>query len=416
MPGGTGLAAGTMEPTRVAAPISAASLPPLVEPAGKLVAEPLIVTGSDLPTADLAIQVIPGEAGLYTLTVHNFGPDPANSVVITDVLPSGVTLLWTGPTQPVCSRQERGVGCDLGALQAGEAATVTLDLSVGGAEAPISGTQLAGVTVTLSVPSCTLDQDWSPRQVTCRLNRLGTGAEAQVRVGIGMEGPATGALAHTATVTAQEIDPNGTNNRVTSPLAAGVAALPTATPVSPTADLVIQADGPGIVTAGQSFTYTYIITNRGAAEATDVWFEDTVPSDMNLVGYAPGLPACEQQGARSTCYLRDPDSGETVTLTLVITEHGGQPMLMGLDPLLPGWPICTVLKERTWLQIIRCQLGDLQPAQVTCVQLIFEAIGVLQRTTVNTAAVRANKVGPNPVVSTSTVTITVQTGAEPDRP
>jgi len=223
-------------------------------------------------------------------------------------------------------------------------------------------------------------------------------------------------VGHTTTVTANEIDPDPSNNQTTLPLTVGASGPVEATVIPTTTNLVIQAEGPTSVTASQPFTYTYIIRNQGALDATRVWFEDVVPPDMNLVAYSPGVPECEQQGNRLTCALRDPDSGETVTLTLVITGHSGQPMYMGIDPLLPGWPTCWVIKERTWRHIVQCQLGDLDPGQTRRVQMVLVAIGEQERTSVNTASVHANGADTNAVVSTSTVTITIQAGAEPDQP
>jgi uncharacterized repeat protein (TIGR01451 family) len=392
------------------------SPPPLVEPAG----EPLTPTlpfGRPGPSAaDLAIQAIHGETGVYTLTLRNLGPDPASGIVLTDVLPSGITPLWTEPAHPVCWRRERDVGCDLDHLRAGDAVTVTLDLTGGRAETVITGTQLAGVTVTLPVPVCTIDQDSHLPQVRCRLSWLPSGAEAQVAVGVEVDAVASELLGHTAMVTANEADPDLANNQGTFTLAVGAAGPVEATAVPTTTNLVIQAEGPTSIIAGQPFTYTYIISNQGALDATGVWFEDAVPSDMNLVAYSPGVPECEQRDDAFTCTLRDPDSRETVTLTLVITGHGGQPMQMGIDPLLPGWPICWVIKERTWLHVVQCQLGDLRPGQARRVQLVFEAIGVAVRTSVNTASVRTKEVDSNPVGSASTVTITVQAGPEPGQP
>jgi uncharacterized repeat protein (TIGR01451 family) len=393
--------------TAVPTPAPLPSPPPSVEPAGE----------RPTPTAaDLAIQVIPGETSVYTLTVRNLGPDPASGIVLTDVLPGGVTPLWTEPAQPVCGRQGHDVNCDLGNLQAGDAVTVTLDLTVDGGESLITGTQLAGVTLTLPVPVCEIDQDSRPHQVTCRLSKLQPGAEAQVRVGVEVAAGTSEPLAHTATITANEIDPDPSNNQTTLPFTVGTVGPVETTAVPTATNLVIQAKGPASVVAGQPFTYTYIISNQGALDATRVWFEDAVPSDMNLVAYAPRAPECEQQGDTFTCTLRDPDSGETVTLTLVITGYGGQPMQMGIDPLRPGWPTCWVIKERTWLHILQCQLGDLGPGQARHVQLVLVAIGEQERTSVNTASAHANGAGANPVVSTSTVTITIQAGAEPGQP
>jgi len=216
-------------------------------------------------------------------------------------------------------------------------------------------------------------------------------------------------------VTANAIDPDPSNNQAAIPFNAGAAGAIEAT-AGFTPNLVIQAAGPETVFLGQPFTYTYVVSNPGPAVATSVWFQDVVPSDLDLVAYAPGPPSCEQQGDALICALGDPDGGGTVTFTLVITGHGGQPMQLGLDPLLPGWPICWVIKEQTWLHVVQCQLGELGPGQVTHIQLAFAAIGVVERTTANTATVYANALAPSPVVSTSTVTITIQAGTEPDQP
>jgi uncharacterized repeat protein (TIGR01451 family) len=181
-----------------------------------------------------------------------------------------------------------------------------------------------------------------------------------------------------------------------------------AEPTTVTTDLAMQAAGPSEVTAGQPFTYTYTITNRGALDATGVRFEDAVPSDLSLLAYAPGLPLCEQQDDVFNCYLHDLDKSETLTVTVVITGYAGKPIKMELDPLLPGRPICYVVKERTWLHIIHCELGDLKPGQSTRVQLVLSAIGVQERVTTNAASVRAHEAD----VITTTVSIQVSPGSK----
>ena len=197
-----------------------------------------------------------------------------------------------------------------------------------------------------------------------------------------------------------------------TPITVPTATVPTATVPTATTDLILHAEGPSTIIAGQPFTYTYTITNQGTTEATGVYFEDEVPSDMNLVAYAPGLPPCEQQADLLTCYLHDLDSKETITVTLVITGHGGQPMKLGLDPLAPGWPICTVLKENTWQHILQCELGSLKAGQSTRVQMGLKAIGVRQRTTANTATVGAREVDLVPQDNTITSTMAVRIEAD----
>jgi uncharacterized repeat protein (TIGR01451 family) len=373
-----------------------------------------IVTDSLPSAADLAIevpgpvQVVPGETSIYTLVVRNNGPAPATGILLSDVLPQGVIPVWTQPAQPWCGRQGRNVSCDVGDLRESDAATVTLDLSAGETEILITGTQLAEVILDLSAPTCAIHQDSTPPQVTCRLTNLQPGAEARIRVGIDVDAPISGSLVHTATVTGDEADANRSNNRATFTMTLGAAV----TPVPTSTDLVVQADGPSSVIAGQPFTYTFTITNRGERDASGVRFEDVVPSDMNLLTYAPGLPLCEQRDDTLICTLRDPDSSETLTFTLVITGHGGQPMKMGLDPLMPGWPFCFVVKEQTWQHVVHCELGVLKPGQAAHVQMVLVAIGVLERTTANTASVSANEAELNPLDNTNTTTMTVRVEAD----
>jgi uncharacterized repeat protein (TIGR01451 family) len=302
----------------------------------------------------------------------------------------------------------------VGDLHAGETVAVDLDLSIGGTETAITGTQLEGVSVDLSVPTCVISRDAAQPQVTCRLTKLPSGAEAHVRIGLSMDASLASA-GHTAAVEANEADPAPSNNRATfTATVESLDEMPTPELVAGTAtDLVVQADGPSVILAGQPFTYTYTIINRGTLAASNVRFEDALPSDLEFVAYTPGLPRCEQRGDAFTCALSDLDSGETVTFTLVITGHAGQPARLELDPLLPGWPACYVVKERTWLHVVQCELGSLQPAQAIRVQLVLSAVGVQERTTTNAASVSAREEDTNPADNTITTTLTVQTPAEP---
>jgi uncharacterized repeat protein (TIGR01451 family) len=400
------------------------SIATAIEPTGEPPTTTLAVADQSPSDADLAIEipgpvtVAPGETSIYTLTVRNHGPDPATGIVLTDALPAGVIPVWAQSAQPVCGRQERSVSCDVGDLWPGDMATVILDLSVGGTETLITGTQLAGVTWDLSAPTCAIGQDSTPPHVTCRLASLQPGADARMRIGVGVGAGITGTLAHTATVAANEGDPNRSNNRATLTMTVGevepVLPVPSAAdgPLSVTAvptatDLVVQADGPSSVIAGQPFTYTFTITNQGALDATGVRFEDVLPPATTLNSCAPGLPVCEQRDDALTCALHDLDSGETITFTLVITGYAGQPMTIEPDAVMPGWPVCSVVKERTFLHIVYCEFGVLKPGQATHAQLVLTAGGVRERAIANTAFVRANEDELNPLDNTKTTTITV---------
>jgi uncharacterized repeat protein (TIGR01451 family) len=363
------------------------------------------------------VQVVPGETSVYTLTLHNHGPAPATGIVLTDVLPPGLIPLWTQPSHPVCERRGRSVSCHAPDSLAGDEITVTLDLSVGGSDSSTAGIELAGVKWGLSGPACAIDRGATSSQVECRMDNLQPGGEAVVSFGVGVDAGASGALVHTASVVAHEADTNESNDRATFTVTLGAEGPVSSEPVSgvtaPLAtDLVLQADGPASVVAGQPFTYTYTITNRGTVDATGVRFHHPVPPATTLGAYAPAPPLCRQRDDELLCTLRDVDSGETVTFTLVITGHAGQRMEMGLDPLMPGWPICTLLKEKPWLHILNCDLGTLKPDQATAVRSALTAIGVNERTMTSTASVSANKADPNPLDNTITNTIAVQISAD----
>lgn len=85
-----------------------------------------------LADADLAIAktasptlVDVGEDITYTLTVTNNGPNDAVSVLASDFLPAGVTLVSAVPSQGDCTGSGP-VDCDLGALANGASATITI--------------------------------------------------------------------------------------------------------------------------------------------------------------------------------------------------------------------------------------------------------------------------------------------------
>jgi len=87
-------------------------------------------------------------------------------------------------------------------------------------------------------------------------------------------------------------------------------------------------------------------------------------------------------------------------------------MIIEPDALMPGWPVCSVLKERTFLHIVNCEFGALKRGQATHAQLVLTAGGVRERAIVNTAFVRANEAELNPLDNTNTTTITVRLRAD----
>jgi uncharacterized repeat protein (TIGR01451 family) len=72
--------------------------------------------------------VIAGNPLTYTLTITNNGPSDAQSVVVTDTLPSEVT--YSGVSTTSCSQAGGVVTCTLGTMTPGASATVTITTDV----------------------------------------------------------------------------------------------------------------------------------------------------------------------------------------------------------------------------------------------------------------------------------------------
>jgi len=85
------------------------------------------------PVADLAVIIAdaPDPVGLssnvtWTVTVTNTGPEAALGVLVTNALPSGVTLVSFGSSQGSCLNTGQSVNCDLGFIAANSAVTVSI--------------------------------------------------------------------------------------------------------------------------------------------------------------------------------------------------------------------------------------------------------------------------------------------------
>ncbi|MGQ0463918.1 MAG: Ig-like domain-containing protein [Sporichthyaceae bacterium] len=84
-----------------------------------------------------------GQAASYTLTVVNDGPKPATNVVVTDTLPTGLTGTATS-TQGTCTTSANVITCPVGTMASG--ATVTIKVNVPDTtNAPFSATDTATV-------------------------------------------------------------------------------------------------------------------------------------------------------------------------------------------------------------------------------------------------------------------------------
>ena len=94
-----------------------------------------------LPVADVSITksdspdpVTAGDTLTYSLTITNNGPDKATGVNVTDTLPVGVTPVSATPSPGTCILGAV-VTCDIGDLEPGANATITIDVTVDSAAA-----------------------------------------------------------------------------------------------------------------------------------------------------------------------------------------------------------------------------------------------------------------------------------------
>jgi uncharacterized repeat protein (TIGR01451 family) len=370
-------------------------------------------TATDQPqasSADLVVKFTPAiDDGLsinnvYSLTVRNLGPGLATDILITHLFPSGTDTDQIHLLHPICQLQEKQLVCDVGDDQADGKVAVALDLSSEPDHPVINDMRRSASNPSIALPVCSFEQIiGEPLRLICRLESLRPGMQTQIYMQLN---PEIEPGIHRFSVAAAQVDPDASNNAGS----ARVALTPVDSELLP--DLTIQATGPAEVIAGQSFTYTYLVSNLGTGQATEVTFDDPIPPGIELNSYAPGLPVCEQKGDTLTCSLVDPDSGEKATFSLTINGNEQQPIRMDVDPLRPGWPLCYVLKEQENPHVLHCDLGALRPGQSTRVRLGMLAIGVLERTTTNMVILQANEPDLAPADNSISTSVMVQVKAD----
>jgi uncharacterized repeat protein (TIGR01451 family) len=93
------------------------------------------IQNDDAGTADLGITKTPtggaffaGQQMTYTIVVNNAGPNAANTVAVTDVLPAGTTFVSAIPSQGTCSGTTT-ITCTLGVIANGGNATIALKIT-----------------------------------------------------------------------------------------------------------------------------------------------------------------------------------------------------------------------------------------------------------------------------------------------
>jgi uncharacterized repeat protein (TIGR01451 family) len=209
-------------------------------------------------------EVFVGEAMIYTITVTNLGPLTATGVQVVDTLPSPVTVLNVTVSQ--------------------------------------GARQIVG------------------NRVTALLGALPVGGQADVRIFVTVD--RVEPFSNTATVTANEPDPNTANNSAT---------LQT-TPKVRSADLgvvqSVQPEPPGI---GVTAEYRIVVNNNGPETANQVNAVNVLSTNVLFLSATASPGSWERTGNVVTANLGNLDNGGSGTLTIRVVHKSGAPTTNRVD-------------------------------------------------------------------------------------
>ncbi|MFM8577320.1 MAG: hypothetical protein ACKOCN_00730, partial [Planctomycetaceae bacterium] len=196
----------------------------------------------------------------YTITVENLGPSVAQSVSVTDVIPTGLTFVpGSASHDGIYDNNSRTVTWSLGNLPV-DVVTLTVQATV---DKPASG----------AIPP----------------------------------------LENTATATSPTTDPNPDNNTDTStvtPLAADLAVVKT-----------VDEDEPSI---GETVTFQIVVSNRGPDTATSVVVDDRLPSGLEFVSASASQGAYDDgTGIWTVGTLTTADTATLFVSAKVVRSTGG---------------------------------------------------------------------------------------------
>lgn len=195
----------------------------------------LSIAKSDAPD-----PVTAGEQLTYTLTYDNLGPSDASNVIVTDVLPTGVTLSSVTPDAGSCDVLGGTITCTIGDVAVADPA-----------------------------------------------------GDIVVVVDIDPFAPDGSMLTNTVSISGAEVDQNPANNSTTAN-----------TTVTTSADVSLaKADTPDPVVAGEQLTYALTYANAGPSDAQTVSVVDGLPAGVTFVSATPDQGSCSEAGGTVTCDL-----------------------------------------------------------------------------------------------------------------
>lgn len=343
------------------------------------------VNGTYARQADVSIDkalsgpIVAGSNATYVLTVANAGPGTADSVAVTDEVPTGLTFVPAG-SDSRCSLTGSTISCALGAMAPAASTTITLVM-----RADASLADGASITNTASVSTTTTDTNTSnntdtvagtvTRSVDLKVAKSATnnsavaGGTVSYTIDVSNAGPSdasnvvvTDTLPGELDAAAAVVQPSANCSisgaaiecdyaslaagqsvqiTVTAPVLASVLNATTvvnsATVSSPETDTdpsnntddasvivervtqleITKTPSTSVVTAGGSFTWTISVRNAGPSNASAVVLTDTLPAGTTFDAGASDT-RCTAAGQAVSCPVGEIAAGVTVTVDVVV--------------------------------------------------------------------------------------------------
>ena len=314
------------------------------------------------------VDMIAGTQASYSVTVSNSGSSTANNVILTDMLPAGVTFVSATPAPT--SQSGQTLDWNLGNIAAGGSSTVTITVSVGATGGTLTNTAMAstdsveggngnadnndscdstvkapdvaiskacpadmiagtGAAYTLTVSNIgsstannvvvtdTLPADVayvsanpaptsvSGQTLTWNLGNMNAGASTNITISVIVNGTSgTNTNSASATTASVEGGLGQTNNS------------DDCTSTLKSADIAVDKTCPATMISGTQAVYTILVSNNGTSVANDVELTDTLPAGVTFVSASPA--PLSQAGQTLTWDLGNIDAGDSVTVTITV--------------------------------------------------------------------------------------------------